>query len=230
MVDDMEPTVRPRLKVCCIGSVEEARLAVRYGAAAVGLVAEMPSGPGVIPETLIAEIAATAPPSVGTFLLTSHQSVRAIIEQHGRCRVNTLQIVDRLEEGNYDDLRVALPGISLVQVIHVTGQEALAEACQAAEAGVDGLLLDTGDKRLPVKLLGGTGRTHDWAISRRIREAVSVPLFLAGGLRPENVAEAIQAVRPFGVDLCSGLRTNGRLDEAKLAAFVEAVQNASTPI
>jgi phosphoribosylanthranilate isomerase len=226
---NMEPTLRPRMKVCCMGSVEETRLAVRYGAAAVGLVAEMPSGPGVIPEPLIAEIAATVPPSVGSFLLTSHQHVHAIIEQQRRCRVNTLQIVDRLEEGRYDDLRMALPGVSIVQVIHITGEEAFAEACRAAEEGVDGLLLDSGDQRLDVKLLGGTGRTHNWAISRRIREAVTVPLFLAGGLRPENVAEAIQAVRPFGVDVCSGLRTNGRLDEGKLAEFFETVEFASAP-
>ena len=219
----MEPCLRPRVKVCCIASVEEARLAVRYGAAALGLVARMPSGPGVIPEGLIAEIAAAVPPSVGSFLLTSEQRVGAIIDQQRRCRVNTLQIVDRLEEGEYRDLRAALPGVSLVQVIHVTGEESVEEACRIAGRGVDALLLDSGDQRLAVKLLGGTGRTHDWSVSRRIREAVGVPVFLAGGLRPDNVAEAIRAVQPFGLDICSGLRTDGRLDEGKVAAFFEAV-------
>lgn len=220
----MEPSQRPRVKVCCIGSVEEARLAVRYGAAALGLVAKMPSGPGVIPEPIIAQIAATIPPSVGSFLLTSEQSVGAIIAQQRRCRVNTLQIVDRLEDGGYDDLRSALPGVSIVQVIHVTGEESFDEACRVAEQRIDGLLLDSGDQRLAVKLLGGTGRTHDWSISRRIREAVNVPVFLAGGLRPDNVMEAVQAVHPFGLDLCSGLRTDDKLDETKLAAFFDAVR------
>ena len=220
----MEPSQQPRVKICCISSVEEGRLAVRYGASALGLVAKMPSGPGVITEKVITEIAVTVPPSVGSFLLTSEQSVLAIIAQQRRCRVNTLQIVDRLEDGKYDDLRAALPGVSLVQVIHVTGEESFEEACRVAEPGVDGLLLDSGDQRLAVKLLGGTGRTHDWSISRRIREAVNVPMFLAGGLCPDNVREAVQAVQPFGLDVCSSLRTDGRLDERKLDAFFRAMK------
>ncbi len=224
----MEPTRHPRIKICCISSVAEAQLAIRHGASALGLVAKMPSGPGVIPEPIIAEIAATIPPAIGSFLLTSEQNVQSIIDQQRRCRVNTLQIVDRLRVGKYGDLRAALPGISLVQVIHVTGEESIEEACRIAEQGVDALLLDSGDQRLAVKQLGGTGRTHDWSISRRIREAVNVPIFLAGGLRSDNVKEAIQAVQPFGIDLCSSVRTDGRLDELKLARFFEAVKDYLT--
>lgn len=220
----MEPTLCPRVKICCIGSVHEAHLAIRHGADALGLVSRMPSGPGVIEETTIAEIAAITPPSIGTFLLTSEQSVVTILDQQRRCGVNTLQIVDRMELGSYRELRSALPGVSLVQVIHVIGEESIDEACSVAEQGVDALLLDSGDQRLPVKVLGGTGRTHDWTISRRIREAVPIPLFLAGGLRADNVARAIQEVEPFGLDVCSGLRTDGRLDESKLADFMSAVQ------
>ncbi|MBP7951274.1 MAG: hypothetical protein KA004_16610, partial [Verrucomicrobiales bacterium] len=72
--------------------------------------------------------------------------------------------------------------------------------------------------------LGGTGRTHDWTTSRRIREAVSVPLFLAGGLTAGNVAEAVATVEPFGLDLCSSVRTDDRLDPAKLQSFFSALQ------
>jgi phosphoribosylanthranilate isomerase len=223
----MEPTLHPRIKICCISNVAEAQLAIRHGAAALGLVAKMPSGPGVIPEHIIAEIAATIPPAIGSFLLTSEQNVQSIIVQQRRCRVNTLQIVDRLQVGKYDDLRAALPGIPLVQVIHITGEESFGEACQVAEQGVDALLLDSGDQRLAVKQLGGTGRIHDWSISSRIREAVNVPIFLAGGLRADNVKDAIQSVQPFGIDLCSGVRTNGKLDESKLAGFFEAVAGRS---
>lgn len=186
----------------------------------MGLVSAMPSGPGVIAEDLIAEIAARVPPPIATFLLTSKQDVDLIIEQQRRLRANTIQLVDRLEQGSYDDLRSALPGISLVQVVHVTGEESVDEALSIAPS-VDAILLDSGNQKLSVKELGGTGRTHDWRLSRKIREAVSVPIFLAGGLRPENVVEAIQAVEPFGLDLCSGVRTNGKLDEAKLARFFE---------
>ncbi|MBL8191059.1 MAG: phosphoribosylanthranilate isomerase [Acidobacteria bacterium] len=216
---------KPRVKICCINSLAEAELAVRYGASALGLVSAMPSGPGVIEEELIAEIAARVPPPIATFLLTSLQDTDAIIEQQRRLRANTIQLVDRLERGSYADLRRALPGIRLVQVIHVTGEESVAEAVTVA-SHVDAILLDSGNQTLAVKELGGTGRTHDWTLSRKIREAAGVPIFLAGGLKPENVGEAIRAVEPFGLDLCSGVRTDGKLDETKLARFFERVAGA----
>ena len=210
--------MRPRVKICCIASREEAALAVRYGADAVGLVSAMPSGPGVISDELAREIAARVPPPVASFLLTSRQSASAIVEQQRFVRANTLQIVDRLTGGTYRDLRAALPGVALVQVVHVHDEESVAEALEVAPE-VDAVLLDSGDQRLAVKLLGGTGRTHDWALSRRVVEQSPRPVFLAGGLRPENVREAVERVGPFGLDVCSGVRTGGRLDERKLAAF-----------
>ena len=214
---------QPRVKICCIGSVEEGRLAIRYGAAALGLVSEMPSGPGVISERLIREIAGTVPPGVASFLLTCRQSAAAIIDQQRLVRVNTIQICDRLTDGTYEQLHEALPGVSLVQVVHVSGEESIGEATEVAPF-VDGILLDSGNRASAVKELGGTGRRHDWRISRRVRESVTVPLYLAGGLLPENVTEAIETVHPFGVDVCTGVRTNGQLDEVKLAAFFQAVR------
>jgi phosphoribosylanthranilate isomerase len=211
-----------RFKICCIASVEEARAAIEHGASAVGLVSEMPSGPGVIPEALITEIAASFPPGIGSFLLTSRQDVDGIVAQQRRCRVNTLQLCDHLRYGTFEDVRDALPGVSIVQVIHVGDEGALEEAVRVAPH-VDGLLLDSGTAISPSKQLGGTGRTHDWATSREIRDRVGIPIFLAGGLTPENVGDAIRQVRPFAVDVCTGVRTDGRLDRGKLRAFVEAV-------
>lgn len=193
-------------------------MAIEHGASALGLVSEMPSGPGVISEDLIAEIAATIPPAIGSFLLTSKQDVASIAEQQRRLGVNTIQICDRLPTGDHRDLRDALPGISLVQVIHVNGPESVAEAGAVAPF-VNAILLDSGNQSLPLKELGGTGRTHDWTLSRRIRESVQVPLFLAGGLNGSNVADAVRQVGPFGLDVCSGVRTSGELDGAKLKAF-----------
>ena len=216
----------PRIKICCISSVAEARLAVRAGADALGLVSAMPSGPGVIAEELIGEIAVTVPPPIGTFLLTSRQDVDGIVAQQRRCRTNTVQIVDRLTTGSYAALREALPGVAVVQVVHVTGPHSVDEAVAVAPH-VHALLLDSGNRSLAVKELGGTGRVHDWTVSRAIRDAVEVPVFLAGGLRADNVGEAIRAVDPFGLDLCSGIRTAGLLDEQKLNAFMVAVRNAS---
>ena len=215
-----------RVKVCCIASVEEARLAVCAGASALGLVSEMPSGPGVISEARIAAIAATVSAATDTFLLTSRTDAGEIAAQQRRCGVNTVQICDGVSPRVYEELRRSLPGISLVQVIHVTGEPSLTEARRLAPE-VDALLLDTGDRSLPTPELGGTGRTHDWHVSARIVENSPVPVFLAGGLNPENVGEAICLVRPFGVDLCTGVRSAGRLDERKLQEFMAAVAAAS---
>ncbi|HEX8174748.1 MAG TPA: phosphoribosylanthranilate isomerase [Pyrinomonadaceae bacterium] len=211
------------MKICCIASVEEAWTAIRAGASALGLVSEMPSGPGPIKEDLIREIAAQIPPGVASFLLTSLQDAAAIVEQQRRCRVNTIQIVDRLERGSYEEMSAAMPGASLVQVIHVTGEESLDEALRIAPH-VNALLLDSGNPSLAVKELGGTGRRHDWAISRRIREQSNAPVFLAGGLRAENIREAVETVGPFALDVCSGVRTGGRLDERKLSAFFSELE------
>jgi phosphoribosylanthranilate isomerase len=216
---------RPRVKICCIGNAAEARMAVAYGASALGLVSEMPSGPGVIAEELILEIALRVPPPVATFLLTCKEDAASIIAQQRRCRVNTIQLCDRVKPHVFDELRSALPGVRLVQVIHVTGEESLREAV-ALSSRADALLLDSGNQGLAVKELGGTGRTHDWRISRRIVEAVKGPVFLAGGLNPNNVAEALGQVRPFGLDVCSGVRTDGQLDEEKLARFFAAINSS----
>ncbi|MGD9549208.1 MAG: phosphoribosylanthranilate isomerase [Candidatus Krumholzibacteriia bacterium] len=214
-----------RMKICCISSVAEAKLAVRLGASAIGLVSEMPSGPGVIPEARIREIAATVPPPIATVLLTSRVSSADIIAQQKRCRVNTLQICDRIDLGAYADLRGALPGIALIQVVHVTGEESVSEALEVGPL-VDAILLDSGNRSLPVKQLGGTGRTHDWELSARIVAQTPVPVFLAGGLNSENVLEAVRKVRPFGVDVCSGVRTADQLDEGKLERFMSQVRAA----
>ncbi|HMF57799.1 MAG TPA: phosphoribosylanthranilate isomerase [Pyrinomonadaceae bacterium] len=222
----MQHTSIPRVKICCIGSVEEAWSAINHGASALGLVSEMPSGPGVIPENLIKEIARAAPPSVATFLLTCKQDAQSIVEQQRRCGTNTIQICDRLESGSYREIRARLPGIKIVQVIHVAGEESIKEAIEVAEH-VDAILLDSGNQKLPVKELGGTGRTHDWRLSHKIVERVSVPVFLAGGLKAENVREAIEQVRPFGLDVCSGVRTNGQLDDEKLARMFEALRETA---
>ncbi len=217
------PMFRPRVKICCITSVEEALLAVKYGASAVGLVSEMPSGPGIIGEKEITFIARKVPPGIATFLLTSRQDVKSIIDQQRRLRTNTLQLCDSLTAGTYDDLRRALPGIGIVQVIHVTGPESATEG-RAVAPFVDAILLDSGNRNVRVRELGGTGRTHDWSVSSKIRADVNVPVYLAGGLNADNVADAVETVRPFGLDVCTGVRTAGRLDEEKLNNFFLHIQ------
>jgi phosphoribosylanthranilate isomerase len=217
----------PLVKICCIASVDEARRAQAAGAAALGLVSQMPSGPGVVTDEVIAQVAtAVRGEAVRTFLLTSGTTAQSIAAQHARAGTTTLQLVDHLPLPELKLLRQLCPGVELVQVIHVLDASSVNEALAVAP-WVDALLLDSGNPQLAVKELGGTGRTHDWDVSRRIRDAVfPLPLWLAGGLRSHNVAQAISAVQPFGLDLCTGVRSHGLLDDHKLAVFMAAVRAA----
>lgn len=213
----------PRIKICCISRENEAKTAIEFGASAIGLVARMPSGPGPISDELIRQIAETIPPPVATFLLTSETTVRKIIEHHNRTKTNTIQIVDSLLSGTYSQLKTALPCVKIVQVIHVIDERSVDEAIGISEM-VDAILLDSGNPKLKIKELGGTGRIHNWKLSRQIRDKSKCPVFLAGGLNPENVRQAIEEVQPFAVDVCSGVRTDGNLDRKKLELFI---RNAS---
>ena len=211
-----------RVKICCISSKEEAQMAISYGASALGLVANMPSGPGVISDEQILTISKIVPPSVPTFMLTSETSAQKIIEHHRRTLTTTIQIVDELKEGTYELIRKALPSIKIVQVIHVIDERSIDEAFKLSEY-TDALLLDSGNPNLLIKELGGTGRVHNWIISKKIVEQSTVPVFLAGGLKIDNVRQAIEQVQPFGFDLCSGVRTDNKLDPYKLEKFFESV-------
>ena len=216
--------IYPRIKICCIANEQEAADAIAFGASAIGLVGQMPSGPGPISDEEIFRIAQTVPPPIATFLLTSEQTAKGIIAHHHRTRTNAIQIVDELEGREYSTIRDALPNVKLVQVVHVRGNESVDEAAELAEL-VDAILLDSGNPKLAVKELGGTGRPHDWSLSRRVVETCGKPVFLAGGLNADNVQEAIETVQPFGLDLCSGVRTDGHLDPNKLVRFFEAVSS-----
>jgi len=221
--------MRTKLKVCCISSVAEARLAASLGASALGLVGAMPSGPGPIDDALIATIATQVPPPVSRFLLTSQTEPAAVVAHVRATHVDTVQLVDAVPEATYLTLRRELPHVRLVQVLHVEGEAQIAEAVRVAPH-VHALLLDSGRPGAQVKELGGTGRVHDWSVSAAIVRAVDVPVFLAGGLRAENVGAAIVAVRPYGVDVCSGVREHGALSAARLEALVRALDEAdATP-
>ncbi len=210
-----------KVKICCISSTDEALTAIAHGASALGLVSNMPSGPGVISDDKILEIVKIIPETIDSFLLTSEIKSEQIILQQRRFKTSTLQLVDEVEIEVYMDLKSELKGIKIVQVVHVIDESSIDYANNISKY-VDAILLDSGNPLLKVKELGGTGKVHNWNISRKICEAVNIPVYLAGGLNPENVREAIDTVQPYGVDLCSGVRTNGKLDEVKLKRFFEA--------
>lgn len=215
---------RVLLKVCCIASVAEAECALAIGADALGFVSAMPSGPGPIPDADIAVVARATLGRARRFLLTSRTAADDIAAQVRAAGTDTVQLVDTPSPATLHALRGLVPDIALVPVIHVRGPAALDEA-RALAPCADALLLDSGNPEAAVRELGGTGRTHDWAISAEVVRAVApCAVFLAGGLRADNVAAAVRAVRPAGVDVCSGVRTGGRLDPVKLAAFVAGLR------
>ncbi len=216
--------MKQHVKICCISSIEEARMAIAHGAFAIGLVGHMPSGPGVIEDDQINAIAKIVPPSISTFLLTSETKAHDVIRHYNRVNTTTIQIVDQLEKRAYEIIRNELPNVKLVQVIHVINDRSVKEAIDISKF-VDAILLDSGNPNLPVKELGGTGRTHNWELSRKINNSITIPLYLAGGLNKNNVRQAIKTVQPFGIDLCSSVRTNGRLDQQKLKEFFNALAN-----
>lgn len=211
-----------KVKICCISSIEEAKLAIQYGAAALGLVGKMPSGPGIIDDELINTIAKTIPPPISSFLLTSETDAEDIIAHYRKVHTSTIQIVDALTDRQYDRIKQELPNVKLVQVIHVINEQSIDEAIEIS-SHVDAILLDSGNPNLATKELGGTGRVHNWDLSKRIRESIDIPIFLAGGINKDNVRAAIEHVQPFGVDLCSSVRTNGKLDDKKLESFFNEV-------
>jgi phosphoribosylanthranilate isomerase len=214
--------VMVKVKICCISSIEEASLAIAQGAAAIGMVGRMPSGPGIITDELIHSIAKTVLPPIDSFLLTSETTAEAIIAHHNKVNTTTIQMVDALSGREYHKIREAIPHVKLVQVIHVLDEKAVQEAIEISE-WVDAILLDSGNPNLSTKVLGGTGKTHNWDLSKKIRENINIPTYLAGGINKDNIRKAIDHVQPYGIDLCSSVRTNGQLDERKLEELFKAL-------
>lgn len=215
---------RTRVKICCISSAEEAALAIAAGADAVGLVGAMPTGPGILSDSTVAAIAAKVPPPVAAFLLTSEHTAEGILAHVRRCGVSTVQIVRHVDPLVHDQLAADAPWLRRVQVVHVEGDDAL-DVIGGYGDRPHAFLLDSG--RPGTDELGGTGRRHDWAVSAACVRAAPRPVFLAGGLGPSNAREAIRTVRPYGLDLCSGLRNaDGTLSENLVSAFMDAVRSA----
>lgn len=212
-----------KVKVCCISNEEEAKIALEFGANVLGLVAQMPSGPGTIADDLIQNIVQSVPSETLTFLLTPKTNPYEIIEHQRLTGTNCIQLVDAVKVEDYKILRDNLPNIKLIQVIHVLDNLSVEQAKQYAGVA-DMILLDSGNPNLSVKELGGTGRVHNWELSRLIVQSITTPVFLAGGLKPENILDAIDFVKPYGVDICSGVRTNGKLDLEKLRRFFKELE------
>jgi phosphoribosylanthranilate isomerase len=188
-----------------------------------------PSSPRAIEDRTVAELAASVPPPIASFMLTSERSARVIAQLVQTAGTSTVQICSHLAPAESEELSRLLPSTRRVQVIHVEDDGAL-ELIAPYAPFVHAFLLDSGRPGLPSPVYGGTGLTHDWSVSAEFVKRSPRPVFLAGGLNAANVAAAISRVRPFGVDLCSGTRTAGRLDHEKLYAFIAAVRAADAEL
>lgn len=214
-----------------MASFEEVQLAIRAGADAVGLIgaSAMLSSPRAIDDSIVAAIAARVPPPITTFLLTSEGTAAGIAQRVLAAGVSAVQISSHLGASESEQLPKLLPTIRRVQVIHVENEGAL-DLIALYAPHVHAFLLDSGRPSQSRPVYGGTGRTHDWSISAEFVRRSPHPVFLAGGLSAANAGEAIRTVRPFGVDLCTGVRTDGRLDSEKLEAFISAVRKADAEL
>jgi len=211
------------LKICGIQAASEAAAAAEAGATALGFLLGLThwAGDETTPDAAATTIR-TLPPHIEPVLVTHLLDEAAIADLARGIGARAIQVHDDLSPAGLRRLRALAPGLRLVKAVHVTGPEAAGKAAEYAGVA-DALLLDsrTADR------LGGTGRTHDWSLSREIVRASPVPVYLAGGLRPENVTEAIARVRPAGVDVNSGVEDeSGRKDTRKMRAFVARARAA----
>jgi phosphoribosylanthranilate isomerase len=206
-----------------MASLEEVQLAIRAGADAVGFVCATPTSVRTIDKQRVALITPLIPPPIESFLLTSELTASSIAKNVQLTGASTVQILSHISLTESKQLSELIPTIKRVQVIHVESEVTL-ELIDKYSPYVHSFLLDSGRPNLKTPEYGGTGRTQNWSISAEFVKKCPLPVYLAGGLTTENVSEAIRLVRPFGVDLCSGVRTNSRLDPGKLKAFIAEVR------
>ena len=212
-----------RVKICGTTSDEDARLAVSLGADALGFLVGLnyPADDEISADTA-RSIIRKQPPFISSVLVTHKNDPSWIVETAQVIGCNTLQLHGDVPLKELEGIRSRLPYLKIIKTIHVQSDEAVMAALEA-EKVADAILLDT----ITDERLGGTGKTHDWSISRKIVEALNAPVILAGGLTPENVREAITYVRPFGVDVNSGVEhPNGKKSPARVRDFILRVHEA----
>ncbi len=194
------------LKVCCIQNIAEALSCIERQVHMIGFVSAMPTGFRLLTDLQIKDIISQLPPSETlSVLLSSRTSAAGLVDHIRYTGAQALQIVDELSQDVLRQVREQLPELKIIQVIHVTSPKDI-EKAQSIESLVDYILLDSGKQQGNPKALGGTGLTHDWSISAELVRSLSKPVMLAGGLKLQNIAEAIDTVGPAGIDICTGLR------------------------
>lgn len=192
------------------------------GADLLGLVGPMPGGPGVLTPAEARAIASGFDGPARPVLLTSSETAEDIARDASDAGVSSVQVVRHIPVG--DARTLGESGLHYMQVIHVE-DTASVDLIDLYAEHCDAFLLDSGTPATGV--LGGTGAVHDWALSAEVVRRSPRPVWLAGGLTPANVGEAMARVRPDGLDVCSGLRRAGRLDAGLLRDYMQAIDGAT---
>lgn len=200
-----------RVKICGITHTDDLDVVVSAGADAIGLIVDVPvETPREITPTDAVELARATPPFVTTVLVTMPETPESTVELAERIQPDVLQVHGDLTPGDLAYLSAKVSG-DVIKAVSPGDAERY-------DTVADALLVDS----LEASGAGGTGEPHDWSRTRTLVEELSSPVVLAGGLTPENVSEAIETVRPFAVDVASGVEARpGRKDPEAVASFVD---------
>ncbi|MGB2913795.1 MAG: phosphoribosylanthranilate isomerase, partial [Pyrinomonadaceae bacterium] len=215
--DEKAEQHKTRIKICGITNLEDAMLAVSAGADELGF-NFFEGSPRYVPPETASVITGRLPadsPKVGVFV---NQTAERVLEIASVTGLNAIQLHGDEDAAFINEIRKSSE-LTIIKVLRVSPQF---EPTEAVLFGADAILLDSYSSNEK----GGTGATFDWDIAKHVSNLVPV-LYLAGGLTPENVSEAIKQVRPYAVDVCSRIEsTPGKKDEDKLRRFIAAVRKA----
>ncbi len=212
-----------RVKICGLTREEDLAVAVAAGADAVGFIVGVPSSPRNLTLEMAEMLLSQVPIFVDSVVVTAPKSIKQLVEVCEGLKPSAIQIHGK-EPLDSSEIREKIKDTRLIKTVYVT-EDALNETAIEDSKMFDALLLDSFSKGQ----YGGTGKVHDWTLSRQIKEAVApVPVILAGGLKPENVKEAILKVQPYAVDVASGVELSpGVKDHEKVRAFVKKAKKSN---
>ncbi|OGG73833.1 hypothetical protein A3A40_00270 [Candidatus Kaiserbacteria bacterium RIFCSPLOWO2_01_FULL_54_20] len=211
-----------RVKICGIKNIEDARAAYEAGADELGFHVALDGGRSPLTPESAAEMIRMLPGGVSSVVVTSATQPAQLIEIAGKTGARILQLYGDVTVETMREIKQAVPYMELWKVLNVSYESSIAKA-KEYKGAADAIALDTLNKETGAR--GGSGKTHDWNISKKIVESVSIPVVLAGGLTPENVAEAIATVSPAGVDVNSGVSNpDGSKDIEKVRAFIKVAK------
>jgi phosphoribosylanthranilate isomerase len=213
-----------RVKICGITRKEDLNAATAAGADAVGFVVGAAASPRNLSLEKAEKLFRQVPPFVKSVLVTVPTSIGELTAICGKLNPDTVQIHGEYLR-NAVLIREKLPTTTLMGAVNANSPDAL-EAASAASRIFDAVLLDS----LTDGQYGGTGTVHDWKLSKHIKRVIHpTPLILAGGLTPENVAEAVRVVQPYAVDVSSGVELQpGNKDNQKMINFIKNAKDVKT--